>query len=189
MNVRATILLVLSATATAPGTARAQASNALRCYYAALNAHDFPAMMACYSPNAVTVRGSARHPVDFEASRGYREFEAETHARFWFDLKSESDSTADTVLHEESDFLRALDLTSVTADWMYAVRGGVIVEEHHTRADSAYAPRFREFVAWGRRNQPPEWQSVIDASGNVVFNRATARALVTLARAWSVSRR
>ena len=84
---------------------------------------------------------------------------------------------------------RALGLTSVVADWLYVVRGGVIVEEHHTRADSAYAPRFRALVAWGRQNQPPGWQSVIDGSGNVVFNGTTASTLVALARAWSISRR
>ena len=189
MNTRDTILLALCAVAASPSATSAQASAAVRCYYAALNTHDFHAMMACYSATAVTVHGSAKTPVDFEASRGYREFEAETHARFWFDLRSESDSTADTVLHEESDFLRALGLTSVTADWFYVVRGGVIVEEHHTRADSAYAPRYRAFVAWGRQNQPPEWQSVIDGSGNVVFNGATARPLVALALAWSAGRR
>ena len=95
MDLRVKLLLILAATTTTPSVAFSQASGAVRCYYAALNAHDFPATMACYSPTAVTVRGSARQPVDFEASRGYRQFEAETHARFFFDLKSESDTTAD----------------------------------------------------------------------------------------------
>jgi ketosteroid isomerase-like protein len=189
VNLRVSLVLLLATVTTTPDSAGAQASAAVRCFYAALNAHDYPAMRACYSPDAVTVRGSARHPVDFDASRGYREFEAVTRARFWFDLESESDSVAETVLHEESDFLRALGLTSVTADWRYVVRRGLIVEEHHTRADSAYGPRFREFVAWGRRDQPPEWVSVIDGAGNVVFNGATASALVSLAQRWSSSRR
>jgi ketosteroid isomerase-like protein len=188
MDHRVALFLIVVATG-APSVAAAQASSVVRCYYAALNAHDFQAMMACYSPTAVTVRGSTRQPVDFEASRGYRAFEAATHARFSFDLKSESDSTADTVLHEESDFLRALGLTSVTADWFYVVRQGVIVEEHHTRADSLYGPKFRQFVAWGRREQPPEWQTVIDGAGNVVFNATTANALVALAQRWTAIRR
>jgi ketosteroid isomerase-like protein len=189
MNGRVTVLFLLAAAIGTPSAASAQASTAVRCFYAALNAHDFRAMVACYSPDAVTVRGAERHPVDFEASRGYREFEAQTNARFHFDLESESDSVADTVLHEESDFLRALGLTSVTADWRYVVRRGVIAEEHHTRADSAYGPRYREFVAWARREQSPQWQSVIDGAGNVVFNGATARSLVALASAWSARQR
>jgi ketosteroid isomerase-like protein len=189
MDHRVKLLLIVATTTGTPRVATAQASGAVRCYYAALNAHDFQAMMSCYSPAAVTVRGSTRQPVDFEASRGYRQFEAATHARFYFDLKSESDTTADTVLHEESDFLRALGLTSVTADWFYVVRRGVIVEEHHTRADSLYGPKFREFVAWARREQLPEWQNVIDPAGNVVFNGVTAKTLVALARRWASVRR
>lgn len=168
---------------------RASPVDAVRCFFASLNAHDYEAMRKCYATSPVTVRNGARTPVNFDASRGYREFEAATEARFSFDLKSSSDTTADVVLHEESDFLGALGLAEVTADWRYVVRDGVIVEEHHLRADSAYAVRFREFVRWGRANQPPLWSSVLDTDGNVRFNGTTARALVALGRQWTESRR
>jgi ketosteroid isomerase-like protein len=180
------VLLCLSAAT--PAAANAQATAPVRCFFDALNAHDFQAMTACYAPSAVTVRRGNRFPVDFAASRGYREFEAVTNARFHFDVRSETDSIADIVLHEESDFLRALGLAEVTADWRYLVRGAAIVEEHHTRADSAYAVRFREFVAWGHSSQPALWTSVLDGNGNVAFTAATANALVTLARQWSSRR-
>jgi hypothetical protein len=182
------VVAVLLGATGMPKAAGAQAVEPVRCFFAALNAHDFEAMTKCYAPSAVTVRSGTRVPVDFSASRGYREFEAATDARFRFDLRSSTDSTADIVLHEESSFLRALGLTEVTADWRYVVRNGVIVEEHHLRPDSAYAVRYRQFVAWGRSEQPSLWASVIDQNGNVIFNGVTGRTLVALALQWGASR-
>jgi ketosteroid isomerase-like protein len=187
--IRPTLAGLMFVLAGAPSVVRAQAVEPVRCFFASLNAHDFQAMMTCYAPSAVTVRRGRRFPVDFDASRGYREFDAKTRAKFYFDVRSANDSIAEIVLHEENDFLRALGLAEVTADWRYVVRGGVIAEEHHTRADSAFAARFREFVEWGRATQPSRWASVLDGVGNVVFNGATADALVALGQQWSKSQR
>jgi hypothetical protein len=49
---------------------RASPVDAVRCFFASLNAHHYEAMTRCYATSAVTARNGARTPVNFDGSRG-----------------------------------------------------------------------------------------------------------------------
>lgn len=157
---------------------------AVACVIDAWNAAHLERSRSCYADSAVAVWSGERKPIDWEAQRRYRAFDAAARSRFRFDVLAARDSTVDFALHETNDFLEALGLEGVTVHWRYVVRDGRIVEEELRRPDAVFPGVLRAFSAWGRERKPDGWAAVTDAHGDIRFDGATAPQLIALARKW-----
>ena len=154
-------------------------------YFASLNRYDGDASVAFYAADAVFVHQQQREPIDHNANREYREFEAATHARFTYHIHKIEGDTADVSLAESNDFYRALGSATHRSRWLYRFRGDQIYEIVQLGPPNAeYSQDLRAFRAWILRARPEQAKLVTSADGNVIFNGKTAARVTSLAKEW-----
>lgn len=165
-------------------------ADAAGCLISAWNRHDWAAANRCYTDDAVTVRNGSASPLDRDAERGYREFEAAANARFTYTVDASGPDSVEIALREESDFLRALGVATLAARWRFVTRGGLIAEEHHlNKPYPRFTAAFRQFAEWLQTERPLIWKAVVDSDGDIVFSKSTGSLLVKSAQEWQRSGR
>ncbi len=154
-------------------------------YFAALNRYDSAASLTFYAADAVTIHGSEKAPFDRKIVKGYREFEATTHAHFTYRIHEISGDTADVFESESNDFYEVLGKKTHESHWAYRFRGSLIYEEVQLNTPSAeYLRAYRAFRAWIHQAKPKEAETVTMEDGNIIFDGRTASEVMSLAREW-----
>jgi hypothetical protein len=180
-----TICLVLAWVPAVSVAAPSGSRQRLADYFAALNRYDFEACLTFYAADAVTVHGNERTPFDRKVGQGYREFEAATHARFTYQIRSITGDTADVFETESNDFYKVLGNETHESHWAYRFREGLIYEEIQlSPPNDEYLKAYRALRAWIHRANPEVFKTVTSEDGNLVFNGRTAAAIMSLAREW-----
>ncbi|MBI3404532.1 MAG: hypothetical protein HY046_03635 [Acidobacteria bacterium] len=156
-------------------------------YLAALNRYDADAVASFYAADAVRIRNGGREPiVRRDPWRGYREFEAVTHATFDFEIRSIRGDRADLLMTEDNDFYQALGTGVKSTAIIFTVRNGQFHEvdaQPSTDAGRPYGPALQDFKSWSLKERPMQAAAIV-RNGDLTFDAQTANPMVKLAREW-----
>ncbi len=154
-------------------------------YFDALNRYEVDRSLAFYAPNAVVIQQQKREPLDRDANRGFREFEAAIHSRFAYRIHKIDGDTADVTLAESNDFYKALGSTTHKSRWLYRFHENQIYEIVQVgSSNNEYAQKYLACRAWIVRARPEQAKLVTTAEGNTIFNGRMAGTIMSLAREW-----
>ena len=155
-------------------------------FFAALNSYNFGAYSAFYTPDASVVHyDNERTALDLTTAKGYREFEAATHARFSYQVHELTGNAADICEAESNDFYEILGPREHKSHWRYRFREGRIYEEDQlSPPDPEYLKAYRALRGWIASARPDDARKITMPDGNLIFSGTTAADILRLARAW-----
>ena len=162
------------------------ASGIFQRYEEALNRHDADAVAAFWALDTEGSVQRARTKAVLARWKGYREFEAATHAVFDLSWKSLGADAFEVTQREECDFYRELGTGTKTSTFVVHIRDGRFHDvQRGTSSDSLlpYDQTLTEFKDWILKKQPDRAAEVF-RDGDFVFDKNTAGPLMELVRDW-----
>jgi hypothetical protein len=155
-------------------------------YESALNGHDAEAVAAFWALDRSSGEAMAKSRRVLARWKGYREFEAASHARFTIAAKALGGDTYEVVQREDCDFYRWLGSGTRTSRFTVHVREGRfhdVVSGPDSDSGRDYAEALDDFRTWLLAHHAAQAALVL-RDGEFVFDARSAGILLPLAGQW-----
>ncbi len=166
--------------AEAPSIQATTADDVFSRYEAAFNRHDADAVAGFWALDP------AKAEQTLARWRGEREFEAATHAVFRISARALGGDAYEVTQHEDCDYYRLLGTGTKTSTFVVQLRDGRFHDvQRGTTTDALgdYVEAKARFTEWIQEHRPTRAADVL-RDGRLVFNGATAAAIMELLREW-----